>query len=80
MGQSTFRGDGDRKTIDEYPYNYNNTMIMKSRNGYVIITVDLPLLNTFVGESDNILYFGLVILESNRYQGLLSRHIVIIIQ
>ena len=26
-----FGGDSSRKTIDEYPYNYNNTLIMKSR-------------------------------------------------
>ena len=29
-----FGGDSSRKTIDEYPYNYNNTLIMKSRNDW----------------------------------------------
>ena len=31
MNNRAFIGDNSRKTIDEYPYNYNNTMIMKSR-------------------------------------------------
>ena len=31
LGDRAFRGDSNRNTIDEYPYNYNNTMIMKSR-------------------------------------------------
>lgn len=31
LGDKAFRGDAERKTIDEYPYNYNATMIMKSR-------------------------------------------------
>ena len=26
-----FIGDNSRKTKEEYPYNYNNTMILKSR-------------------------------------------------
>ena len=31
MNNLALIGDNSRKTIDEYPYNYNNTMIMKSR-------------------------------------------------
>ena len=30
LGYGAFRGDSNRKTTNEYPYNYNNTMIMKS--------------------------------------------------
>ena len=32
MGYDAFWGDNSRNTIDEYPYNYNNTIMMKSRN------------------------------------------------
>ena len=30
LGDLAFQGDSGRKTIDGYPYNYNNAMIMKS--------------------------------------------------
>ena len=30
MGKNSLRGDNIRKTIEEYPYNYNNIVVMKS--------------------------------------------------
>ncbi|KAK8823028.1 hypothetical protein WA538_002181, partial [Blastocystis sp. DL] len=55
LGDKAFQGDFDRKTINEYPYNYNNTMIMKN----------LPSLISFVGGgSYNYCRFGSVILEN----------------
>ena len=37
MGDYAFRGDSNRKTTNEYPYNYNNTMIMKSDSNWLNI-------------------------------------------
>ena len=34
LGSDTHCGASQRKTKEEYPYNYNNTMIMKSRIGW----------------------------------------------
>ena len=34
LGDRAFRGDSNRNTINEYPYNYNNIMIMMSRIGW----------------------------------------------
>ena len=75
LGNKAFGGDSNRKTINEYPYNYNNTMIMKSDSNWLIICLDLPSLISFVGVgSDNYRYFGSVILESVFSLALLSRY------
>ena len=34
LGEDAFGGGSNRKTIDEYPYNYNNAMIMKSYSNW----------------------------------------------
>ena len=35
LGDKAFAGDSGRKTINEYPYNYNNIMIMKSDSNWL---------------------------------------------
>ena len=35
LGYGAFSGDYYRDTIDEYPYNYNNTMIMRSNSNWL---------------------------------------------
>ena len=37
LGDYAFRGDSNRKATNEYPYNYNNTMIMKSDGNWLNI-------------------------------------------
>ena len=74
MGSNAFRGDSNRKTIDEYPYNYNNTMIMKSDGNWQNVYLDLPSLISFVGGSGNYHYFGSVVFESVFSLALLSRY------
>ena len=65
LGKYAIGGDYNRKTIDEYPYNYNNTMIMKSDGNWQNVYLDLPSLISFVGVgSENYRYFGLVVFES----------------
>ena len=74
LGYSAFRGDSNRKTINEYPYNYNNTMIMKSDGIWQNVYLDIPSLISFVGGSENYHYFGSVVLESVFSLALLSRY------
>ena len=74
LGYLAFTGDSNRKTIDEYPYNYNNTMTMKSDSNWQNVYLDLPSLISFVGGRYNYLYFGSVIFESTISLALFSRH------
>ena len=75
LGDWAFSGDSNRKTNDEYPYNYNNTMIMKSDSNWLKEYIDLPSLISFVGEgSENYHYFGSVVFESVFSLALLSRY------
>ena len=75
LGGGAFLGDSNRNTIDEYPYNYNNTVIMKSDSNWIKEYIDLPSLISFVGRgSYNYQYFGSVVLESVFSLALLSRY------
>ena len=75
LGGGAFSGASGRNTINEYPYNYNNTMIMKSDGNWQNVYLDLPSLISFVGVgSDNYRYFGSVVLESVFSLALLSRY------
>ena len=75
LGNKAFGGDSNRKTINEYPYNYNNTMIMKSDGNWQNEYLDLPSLISFVGGgSENYRYFGSIVLESVFSLALLSRY------
>ena len=60
------QGDGrdDRKTISEAPYNYKNTLTMRSEIEWVDEWIDLPSLTEFNGSNGNLIYIGSVILES----------------
>ena len=74
LGDGAFRGDSNRKTINEYPYNYNNTMTMNSDGNWQIVYLDIPSLISFVGGSGNYQYFGSVVFESTTSMILFSRH------
>ena len=75
LGNNAFRGDSNRKTTNEYPYNYNNTMIMKSDSNWQNVFSDLPSLISFVGVgSGNYRFFGSVVIESIISMILFSRH------
>ena len=59
-------GDGrpDRKTINDDPYNYKNTLTMRSEIKWVNEWIDLPSLTEFKGDDYNFYAIGSVILES----------------
>ena len=59
---------------EEYPFKYNNMMIMKSGIVRSDIVIDLPSLVSLTGSGNNLMYFGSVILESIRDSLLLTRH------
>ena len=82
LGDSALRGDGrdDRKTISNKPYNYNNTLTMRSEIEWVDEWIDLPSLMEFKGGYPNFLYIGSVILESIDLVFSWCRHPSIIIQ
>ena len=80
LGDRAFLGDYNRKTINEYPYNYNNTMTMKSDSNWQNVYLDLPSLISFVGGSYNYLYFGSVVIESIPSMILFSRYSFTVIQ
>mgnify|MGYP007029445730 FL=1 len=80
MGNNAFRGDSTLKTADEYPYNYNNSLTMKSGNVRSIEYIDLPLLASFIGGGNNFEYYGSGILESICVEVLFRRHSIFIIQ
>ena len=80
LGDLAFLGDYNRKTINEYPYNYNNTMTMKSDSNWQNVYLDLPSLISFVGGRGNYLYFGSVIFESTISLALFSRYSFTVIQ
>ena len=63
---TALRGDGDddRKTINNDPYNYKNTLTMRSEIERVDERIDLPSLTEFKGNDFNFYSIGSVILES----------------
>ena len=66
LGSGSLQGDwrDDRKTISDKPYNYKNTMTMRSENVWVDEWIDLPSLTEFKGDWSNFECIGSVILES----------------
>ena len=67
LGNYAIRGDSSdsRKLDNEYPFHYNNTLIMKGTFGIVdCLRIDLQSLNAFVGGLESFIYMGNVILES----------------
>ena len=66
LGNNTLEGDnGDRrKTIGNPPYNYRNTLTMRSEIEWVDEWIDLPSLTEFKGDDYNFGRIGSVILES----------------
>ena len=57
----------DRKTIDVYPFNFKNTLTMKSEIECNSEWIDLPSLTSFTGDGDNFCWIGFVILESSQW-------------
>lgn len=68
FGGYAFRGDESaaRKMITELPYNYNNTLTMRSKNGKRIESKDLPSLALMksTGSGESFTAIGSVFLES----------------
>ena len=66
LDTSALDGDegDDRKTIRRKPYNYKNTMTMRSGIEWVDEWIDLPSLTQFKGNGYNFVAIGSVILES----------------
>ena len=52
LGESALGGD-DRATINEYPFNYKNTLTMRSEIEWNDEWIDLPSLTSFKGEKYN---------------------------
>ena len=67
LGYNALWGDPceDRKTISKRPYNYKNTLTMRSDNERIDKWIDLPSLTSFKGDEDNFCNIGSVILESS---------------
>lgn len=80
LGGGAFQGDRSQKTDEEYPFNYNNTLTMKSGIARSNEYLDLPLLGSFIGGGDNFEYYGSVILESICSNVFFRRHPFIIIR
>ena len=66
LGGAALRGDGraDRKTISTEPFNYNNTLTMRSEIEWIDEWIDLPSLTEFKGDYYNFECIGSVVLES----------------
>ena len=67
LGVSALYGDSDddRKTISTEPYNYKNTLTMRSESEWNDEWIDLPSLTSFKGDWHNFQCMGSVILESS---------------
>ena len=60
------RGDerDEQKALEEKPYNYKNTLIMKSGCSMIGVMTDLPSLTSFKSYRCNFQFVGSVMLES----------------
>ena len=60
------RGDerDEQKALKEKPYNYKNTLIMKSGCSVIGVRIDLPSLTSFKSYRCNFQFVGSVTLES----------------
>ena len=67
LGEWALHGDwrDDRTTISEAPYNYKNTLTMRSEIKWVDEWIDFPSLTIFKGDYNNFNRIGSVILESS---------------
>ena len=82
LDESALNGDGrdDRKTIRDYPYNYKNTLTMKSNIDCDTEWIDLPSLTYFNGDGYNFRLIGSVALKSSDWSVEWRRYPSIIIQ
>ena len=66
LGEQALCGDSrdERKAIEEKPFNYKNTLTMRSENEIKNECLDLPSLNRIKGDLENFRHIGSVILES----------------
>ena len=67
LGERALQGDGgyDRQTISDEPYNWKNTLTMRSETEWNDEWIDLPSLTSFKGDKRNFRNMGSVILESS---------------
>ena len=67
LGGSNFEEDrrDDRKGISDIPYNYKNTLTMRSETKWDDEWIDLPSLVEFKGNNYDFQYIGIVLLESS---------------
>ena len=82
LASSALKGDDrdDRETISTAPYNYNNTLTMRSDIEWNNEWIDLPSLTSFKGDDYNFYRIGSVILESSDLVIDSCRYFSIIIQ
>ena len=82
LDSNALKGDSrdDRATISNYPYNYKNTLTMRSKSEWNDEWIDLPSLTSFKGDWYNFYAIGSVILESNHLVIDWTRYSSIIIQ
>ena len=67
LGAGALSGDNrdDRRMISNPPYNFKNTLTMRSGSEYNDELIDLPSLTSIKGNGGNFEYIGSVILESS---------------
>lgn len=67
LGVGALAGDGNesQKLVQSEPFNYNNTLLMRSRIDCDNQWWDLPALTSFTGTGFNCLYIGSVVVESH---------------
>ena len=70
----------DRQTISEEPYNYKNTLTMRSETEWNDEWIDLPSLTSFKGYGGDFRYIGSVVLESSHMTVDWTRYSSVIIQ
>lgn len=66
LNNGALAGDNadERKAIDEEPFDYMNTLLMRSYSCISLLYADLPSLVSFKGENHHFNYIGTVVLES----------------
>ena len=66
MGDNALLGDSSAKrmTSTAYPFNYDNSLVLRIENGLRLLLIDLPSLISLKGLSNSLYYFGSVTMES----------------
>ena len=71
LDRSAMAGDwrDDRKTNQRSPFNWKNTLVMRSWDVWWSESIDLPSLTSFKGSTYNFENIGPVVLESSNVSG-----------